>query len=121
MSAEYARHAYTRTILAELQRYLADRYMVLSDAPPIDRLVCEEVFYAEHVVPQDAFHDVLELLQRLENAERQQMQEYRLERRAPLPSLRPEPARGKRKKRKPTDPTGHAHPDEDRGPGSGAR
>src|SRR5260221_12899516 len=82
MIRDYTRHAYARAILEELVRYLRERFLE-TELPARERLVCEEVFFSDREIPQDAFLDMVERLQRIEQGERDQMQQYEMRRRPP--------------------------------------
>lgn len=74
--SEYRGLAQKRTVVAQLQRLLLDKY-IASDTPPKERLICEEVFVQESEVGQDILMDVFEDLQTWENDLRQRMNEFK--------------------------------------------
>jgi hypothetical protein len=57
--SDYDRHAYRRTILSDIQKYVLENF-IDSDTPRKKDLVCEEVFFANSNVPQEAFLEVME-------------------------------------------------------------
>ena len=73
--SDYTRHAHKRTVVAEFQRILLDRFM-LTDTEPKETLVCEEVFYSEREVVQEALQEILEDLQTWESNLRGKMGAY---------------------------------------------
>lgn len=75
MNPEYKRHAYAHAILGELRRHLTDRF-TSADGPTKGTLICEQVYYADRFVPQDAVHEMLDRIQRLEEEERQHMASF---------------------------------------------
>jgi len=75
MNAAYKRHAYTRSILYELERHLMDRFVSV-DAPAKAEIICEEVFYADRTVPQEALQDTVNFLRRMQDHERLQMADF---------------------------------------------
>jgi hypothetical protein len=80
MNPEYREHAYARTILKELERYLFDRFISV-DTPAKGRLVCEEVFYADREVTQEALRLMLVRLRRMGEQAALQMSEFETRRR----------------------------------------
>lgn len=85
---DYKEHAYERTIVQQMQRILLDRYVV-SDSPPKETLVCEEVFRSESEIPQDALMKVFEKLQLWENDARTKMNAFKWRKEdGPLPFLK---------------------------------
>jgi hypothetical protein len=76
MGIDYRNSAYERTVVADIQRYLLDKY-IQTEVPPRATLVCEEVFPHESRVPQEALVRVLHKLVQWENHKRAQMEEYR--------------------------------------------
>jgi hypothetical protein len=76
MGTDYRNSAYERTIVADVQRYLLDKY-IQTEVPPRATLVCEEVFPHESRVPQEALLRVLHKLVKWENRKRAQMDEFR--------------------------------------------
>jgi hypothetical protein len=81
MSTDYTRHAHRRTVLAELQRVLLQRFISKGGDEPKERLLCEEVFFADKEVTQEALMEIMEELQRREADERIQMTQYEFRRR----------------------------------------
>lgn len=74
--SEYRVIAQRRTVVAQLQRILLDRY-IESDTPPKEKLVCEEVFVNESEVTQNVLMDIFDDLQTWENDLRRQMNEFK--------------------------------------------
>jgi hypothetical protein len=75
MNSEYKRHAYARTILADLRRYLVERYTPATGSIKAT-LTCEEVFYADRFVPQEALQEMVQRLKRMEDQEQATMSEF---------------------------------------------
>lgn len=104
MNPDYKRHAYARSIFAELRRHLVDRFTP-ADGNPKGTLICEEVFFSERFVPPEAVQEMVMRLQRLEEQERLQMADFVTTRRAleqptskeEVPSEPKEPEKRKRK------------------------
>lgn len=103
---EYKRHAYARSIYYELARHLKDRFAP-DIGPPKAEIICEEVFYADRVVPRDVLQDMVLLLNRLEEREREKMSDFVTERRKQDEPLPPQevPREKTREKRKRKDAT----------------
>lgn len=75
MTPEYKRHAYARTILAELRRHLVDRYTTAA-GPAKAALTCEEVFFSDRLVPPEAFQEMIQRIKRMEDQEQAAMSEF---------------------------------------------
>ena len=76
----YAQLAYRRSILAAVQRFLRDH--VSDEIPATQQLICEEVLASDREVPDEAFLEVIEELQREEQEVRLQMSQYEFIRRS---------------------------------------
>ena len=90
MNPEYKRHAYARTILYELAYYLKERF-IAAELPPKSTIVCEEVLYADRVIPQGDLHAMLNRIGRMEEEERRQMARYEMLLRPPDQDEPPSP------------------------------
>ena len=86
MSSDYIRLSHRRTVFAQLQRYLLQTFIGKGSDPPKEELTCEEVFYADRLVSQEALLEVLDSLSRQEADEHSQMAQYELRRRHVQPS-----------------------------------
>ncbi|WP_394831798.1 hypothetical protein LVJ94_35310 [Pendulispora rubella] len=107
---DYTRHAYRRVILAELRRHLADRFLAQGSPPAKAELLCEEVFYVDRLVPEESFFEVLELLERLELAERSTMMGFEMRQKDPSPAApAPKKPRPRRRPKAPPAPDEGEH------------
>ena len=77
MHADYKKFAYRRSSVANIQRYMLD-CVLESDKKAAEEVICEEVPRAESVVPQEEHMFVFELLQKLENDFRHQMNQFKM-------------------------------------------
>jgi hypothetical protein len=80
MNPEYREHAYARTIFKELERHLLDRFISV-DAPAKADLLCEEVYYADRKVTQEALRAMLVRIRRMGEQAALQMSEFETTRR----------------------------------------
>ncbi len=71
----YEDHAYERTIVAELQRFLLETF-AKTEFPPKRALMCEEVATARSQVPQSAIMQVFQKLCIWEGTQRKEMDKY---------------------------------------------
>lgn len=74
MSPAYKKAAHRRAVLKQLQRMLSD--FLDADMPARETILCEDVFFADRVVPQDSLLDVLATLQLLEEHETKAMGKF---------------------------------------------
>jgi len=71
---EYAQLAYRRSILSATQRFIQEH--LSSEVPPERELLCEEVLASDREVPEEAFLEYLEQIQREEQSIRLQMSQF---------------------------------------------
>lgn len=84
---EYAQLAYKRTIISALRHFLGEH--VSSEMPASKELLCEEVLASDREVPEEAFLDVIEDMEKEEQILRVQMTQFefvRKERKAEIQS-----------------------------------
>jgi hypothetical protein len=75
MNSEFTRAAHRKSVFAQLQRIVQEKY-VDGDAPAKERLVCEEAFYSDREITQEAFFDVIEALRDLEETEERRLRRF---------------------------------------------
>lgn len=75
---DYARLAYRRTIIAEIQRFVKEH--VNSEVPAIRTLICEEVLAADRLIPEEAYFEILEDLQLQEHTLQVQLTDFEIRR-----------------------------------------
>lgn len=98
MNADYVRLAHRKTIWSQLQAILLDKY-IEQDGVAKEQLICEEVPYKNKDVTNEAFLEVLEILQQHEIDEQVEMRQFEFKRRRPKddgqqqpPAPQPDPA-----------------------------
>lgn len=76
---DFTRLAHRSAVLAKLRQY-AEENLIRTEGAAKEVLICEDVFYMDREVTQDAILDVLAILSGLEARMKLQMSEYELRR-----------------------------------------
>jgi len=63
MNQYYKKYAYQKAVFAELERHLVDMFVRSPSGEVKAQLICEDVQYANRIVPDDAIIDVITLMQ----------------------------------------------------------
>src|ERR1019366_3249493 len=80
MHPDFIRLAHRRSIWAEIQRLIVDRYIQQGEQPPREQIICEDVPFAKKEVTQEALYEVLCMLEESQDSERCQMSQFEMKR-----------------------------------------